>query len=609
MRRAIILVLIILGTSCIGLGLWLTTATPVAAQEGELDDAEYVSSDTCSDCHRNLVRSFSEQPHGLALQDSERDKDLILADFDQGADLRMVQFPGEDAPRPFDEDDIVYVIGAGKYVQRYLYEVDRRVYAVLPAEWDVAAGVWRPYLLAETWPDPAYDFTTNCAGCHVTGLDVERGRWEDDGVMCEACHGPGSVHAEAADDAGGRPNDEELVEIHNAIVVSPDAQVCGQCHALGNQPFPVDYRPGGVLVHEDGYALVSEEDTSAFYGTGHARLSNMQYNEWIASGHATAFETMSASPNAQAECLTCHSGDYLFTERIRGIYDDGDLSGPVPDSLTLETASMGITCTVCHSPHTAEDEEFNLTSAPYEMCTSCHRNTELVNPLHHPVVEMFEGQAIIDGVLGVPSAHFSEEDGPRCVTCHMTSVEAGGFALANHTWKPIIPGEDDAPPDSCSGCHTDLNSADLQSLVDDTQADVRSRLSIAFARVASIAAPAAGSDAEALYQRAVAALTFVQGDGSMGVHNYAYADALLDQVSVMLTELSVPGATLEPTEAPAPTATPSIDRAAAVAVERSVTSGFRPMTVILIGLVAFILLAGTFVFVRQARRQSQETLR
>lgn len=70
----------------------------------------------------------------------------------------------------------MYVIGAGKYVQRYLYEVDRRVYAVLPAEWDVAAGVWRPYLLAETWPDPAYDFTTNCAGCHVTGLDVERGR-------------------------------------------------------------------------------------------------------------------------------------------------------------------------------------------------------------------------------------------------------------------------------------------------------------------------------------------------------------------------------------------------------------------------------------------------
>jgi len=608
MRRAIILLLIILGTSCIGLGL-LLTAGPVTAQEDVLADAEYVSSDTCSDCHRNLVRSLGDTPHGLALQDVERDKDLILADFDQSEDLRMVQFPGEDAPRPFTDDDILYVIGASKYVQRYVYEVERRVYAVLPAEWDVIEGVWRPYLLAESWPDPAYDFTANCAGCHVTGLDAERGRWEDDGVMCEACHGPGSVHAEVADDAGGRPNDEELVEIHNAIVVSADAQVCGQCHSAGTSPYPLDYRPGGVLVHDDGFALVSEDDTAAWYGSGHARRSGMQYNEWISSAHSTSFATMSESANAQDACLTCHSGDYLFTERIRGIFDDGDLSGTPPDSLTLETASMGITCVVCHSPHTAEDEEFNLTSAPYEMCTSCHRNTELVNPLHHPVVEMFEGQAIIEGVEGIPSAHFSEDEGPRCVTCHMTSVEAGGFTLANHTWQPIIPGEEDAPPDSCSSCHTDLNTADLQSLVEDTQADVRARLSIAFARVSSIGTPAAGSEAEALYQRAVAALTFVQGDGSMGVHNYAYADALLEQVSIMLAELSVPGATLEPTEAPAPTATPATDRSAAVAIERTVTTGFRPMTVILIGLVTLILLAGTLVFVRQARRQAKETLR
>jgi len=68
-----------------------------------------------------------------------------------------VVFPGEDTPRPFTDDDILYIIGASRYGQRYLYEVDRNVYAVLPAEWDVAEGVWRPYLLEETWPAPAYD--------------------------------------------------------------------------------------------------------------------------------------------------------------------------------------------------------------------------------------------------------------------------------------------------------------------------------------------------------------------------------------------------------------------------------------------------------------------
>lgn len=610
MRRATSWILICFGIGCLALGVWASTIpTVVYAQDGipeQLQDAEYVGSDTCSDCHRSIVRAFSEAPHGLALQDSERDKDLILGDFTQGEDIRMVQFPGEDQPRPFTADDIVYVIGAGRYAQRYVIELDSREYAVLPAEWDTVAQVWRPYLLAENFPDPAYDFTANCAGCHVTGLDQERGRWEDDGVLCEACHGPGSVHAELADDAGRRPSDEELAELHSAVIVAPDAQVCGACHSQGSQPYPLDYQPGGVLVHDGGYTLPSEDDTTAFWGSGHARLSNMQYNEWLSSAHATSLETMLESEFAADGCLTCHSGDYTFTQRILSVYDDGDLSGIPPEMPTIDTATSSISCQVCHSPHTADDTEFNLISEPYAMCTSCHQNTDLMSPLHHPVKEMFEGAAIVEGVDGVPSAHFSEAEGPRCVTCHMTSVEAGGFALANHTWQPIQPGEADAPPDSCSQCHTDLTSGDLQSLISDTQADVRGRLSIAWARVGSVPQAEPGSETDLLRQRVVAALTFVQNDGSLGVHNYAYVDTLLNEVSVMLTQLSVPGSTIEPTEAPAPTATPSADRLTAVSIERTVTSGFHPMTIIIIGAVVLVILTGTLVFIRQARRPSKE---
>jgi len=626
MRRALSAtsgIWIIFGIACLGFGLWLAVTPGVVSAQDDVPGvdvpegvagAEYVGSGECADCHRGIVREHSATPHGMALQDVEDDKDLILADFEQGADLRTVQFPGEDAPRPFTPDDIVYIVGAGKYVQRYLYEVERRVYAVLPAEWDVVNGVWRPYLLAETWLDPAYDFTTNCAGCHVTGLDIERGRWEDDGVMCETCHGPGSNHLEAEDDAGRNPSDEEILAIHNAIVMSPDAQVCAQCHSAGsepaeNRPYPLDYRPGGVLVHESVFALVSEDDPAAWYGSGHARQSNMQYNEWLTSAHSTSLDTLRESSAAQDACLTCHSGDVAFTDRILELYADEDLTGPPPDAITLDTAANAITCVVCHSPHEAADVDAHLVTDAYELCTSCHRNTELITPLHHPVVEMFEGQPVIDAVAGQPSAHFGAEDGPRCVTCHMTLASAGGILLPNHTWQPIMPGEADAPPDACSSCHTDLSSVDLLSLIEDTQADVRARLSIAFARVGTIPTPEAGSDAEALYNQVVTALTFVQGDGSMGVHNYAYVDALLDEAGVLLTELSVPGITFQPTEAPAPTATPSADRLAAVTIERTATTGFRPMTLIIIGTVVLILLAGTAIYTRQARRQSKETPR
>lgn len=611
MRRIFISILIACGVCCIAVGVMMGAMPSPAWAQDELEDADYIGSGDCRDCHRSLARDHAETPHALALQDASRSDDVVLADFSQGEDLRLVQFPGEDAPRPFEAGDIAFVIGAGRYAQAYLYELGDDEYAVFPVQWDIASATWQPALRAESWPDPAYDWVQNCAGCHTTGLDVERGRWEDDGVQCEACHGPGSLHAELADDAGSRPNDSERAEIHAAIVMTPDAGVCGQCHSLGidpetNHPFPLAYRPGQDLLESGAFQLAGAEDPSAWWATGHARQSNMQLNEWLNSAHASALETITDSSNAQDGCLQCHSGDYLFTERIRALVDAGDLEGDPPDSLTLETAQYGLTCTTCHSPHTAVEVEFNLVDEPNTLCTTCHQNTTLTETLHHPVREMFEGQPIVEGIDGVPAPHFIEESGPRCVTCHMPGVPAGGFVLASHLWQPVLPGaEEDSPSNACIQCHDDLTTSDLQSLVEDTQADVRSRLSIARARVATVPQPEAGTDAALLYQQVVTALTFVQNDGSQGVHNYAYADALLDAASGLLTQLSVPGAVLQPTEAPAPTATLSSPQPVTVALEREVTTGFRPITIILIGLSLLILFGGGAIIARQSRRKSQ----
>ncbi|MBL8153565.1 MAG: hypothetical protein JNM70_05215 [Anaerolineae bacterium] len=610
MRRVISLILLLGGVGCIALGVWVIFATtPVYAQDNAPEEADYVGSGDCQDCHRNLVRDHSATPHGLALQETDRSKDAILGDFSQGADVRSVQFPGEAEPRPFEANDIAYAVGAGRHMQRYLYEVGERQYAVFPAEWDTVAQVWRPYTLGASWPDdPAYDWTQNCAGCHTTGLDLERGRWEDDGVQCEACHGPGSNHVEIADDAGGNPSDSELDEIHAAIQVTPDAQVCAQCHSQGTEPgghpYPVSYRPGGDLLQEGVFTLVTEDDPAFWWATGHGRANNMQFNEWLNSAHATSLETLKGSTSAQDECLTCHSGDYLFMERILELYEDEDLTGDPPEAVTLETAQMGLTCVTCHMGHPDDPTEYNLVDTAYGLCTTCHQNTSLIEPLHHPVLEMFEGRTVIEGIEGVASAHFSAEDGPRCVTCHMPSVPVGNITLASHTWRPVIPGEEaDSPPDSCFGCHEDLTTADLQSLIEDTQKSIRERLSIGWARVASVTAPEGGTDAAGLYAEAVAALTFVQNDQSMGVHNYAYADQLLKAASERLARLSVPSANLQPTEGPAPTATPSAPQPVTISIEQEVPTGFRPMTIILMTAVVLILLIGSLLIMRLSRRQ------
>ncbi|MBE0688543.1 MAG: hypothetical protein IH587_00295 [Anaerolineae bacterium] len=487
-----------------------------------------------------MVREHADTAHGLALQDVERDKDPILADFDQGEDLRTVSFPEEDTPRAFNDDDIVYVIGSGKRVQRYLAEVDRREYMVLPAEWNVEEGVWQSLSLAETWPDPAYDWAQNCAYCHVTNFNAERGRWDDDGVQCEACHGPGSEHAELAGDVRGDPTDEDLAAVRAAINPAVDPQICGQCHARGtgadDHPYPAGYVPGTDL--SETFTLFSPDDMAHWYPSGHASGANMQYNEWLNTGHATSLsDLLESTDDADSSCLTCHSGDSAFTERLIAAVEAGERTGAAPESLTLETAQYGIGCTSCHNPHSDTGLPANLVQETYPLCTSCHSTENFTGEgVHHPVKEMFEGIQVLPQVSSRPSDHFLNMEGPDCQTCHLpvVSVETY-FSRISHAFKPVLPEQAfdvEGLTDSCSACHEEAVSPELlQKLIDDVQTDTRARIDMARAALNAGTPP-----------WVLEALDFVEGDGSLGIHNYAYADALLDAV---FTELELFPATGE----------------------------------------------------------------
>jgi predicted CXXCH cytochrome family protein len=359
-----------------------------------------------------------------------------------------------------------------------------------------------------------------------------------------------------------------------------------------------------TLIEDGVFALIAGDDPVHWWATGHARDTNMQFNEWLDTKHASATTDVQGSDTAQDACLACHSTEYGYTESIRALFADGTLKGTPPDAVTVETAQGGVSCMTCHDPHDLAGVEPLLVDEPYALCVSCHRDTDLISTPHHPVMEMFEGQQMVAGLDGIPSAHFAAENGPDCLTCHMPEVPVSTFTLASHALRPVLPGAaEDGPPDTCSECHEDLTTGDLQSLVDDTQSAVRERLSVAWARVASVTEPDAGTDARVLYDRAITALTFVQNDGSMGVHNYAYVDALLDSAGRDLAELSVPGSDLQPTEAPAPTATPSGEAIPIGETGERVRSGFRPITGVFIGLFVGVLLIGAAVLFRRRGRE------
>lgn len=512
-------------------GFLLIVSSYSRAQDG--DEAEYMGTRECTSCHREQGRDMeaycedADACHMNALLDASDKPELIVADFSQGDDVRTVQFPGEDEPRPFTAEDIQFAIGSKGAVQRYVVQDADDQYWVLPVEWSITTEQWQPYVLDTEWPAAGYDFGKNCVGCHVTGLNTDTMKWEEDGVACEACHGPGSIHLELADELGRDPSEEELAAVRSAIVRSPDAQTCGQCHSRGmheDYHYPVAYHPGGDL--SAAFELVAPDDSDHWWSEGFARKGNMQYNEWLNSAHASALTTLQGVEGASAECLVCHSSDYTSVQAMMVAHEEGLREGEPPAELTLEVAQHGVTCTSCHNVHTeTAARPAMLVTESYALCTTCHTDSDASDGLHHPVQQLFEGQSIVEGIEGVASSHYSNPSGPKCATCHMPTVpvDGGEFDRMSHTMQLVLPSSTELES-QCATCHEEQATGEaMQAFIEDTQAGTLARLEAARA--------ALQGDEPAWI---TTALDFVEGDGSLGIHNFAYTDALLDAIEAEL---------------------------------------------------------------------------
>ncbi|MEN8097811.1 MAG: multiheme c-type cytochrome, partial [Chloroflexota bacterium] len=102
---------------------------------------------------------------------------------------------------------------------------------------------WVAYSAGTT--DKPYD----CGTCHTTGystLNPEAhqddlpgliGTWAEPGIMCEECHGPGSLHAE--------------YPMSVSMEVDRDSEQCGQCHLRG--AIEQVNASGGFIKHHEQY--------------------------------------------------------------------------------------------------------------------------------------------------------------------------------------------------------------------------------------------------------------------------------------------------------------------------------------------------------------------
>jgi mono/diheme cytochrome c family protein len=141
---------------------------------------------------------------------------------------------------------ILYAFGQGKAGQTYVLEYEGAYYESLVSYYNEVRGLDFTIGAARTVPESlrkalgrrlSDNEVGNCFSCHSTGGVVNgklRLETMTPGIRCEACHGPGGPHAEAA-----RKNEPSGGLIYNPGVLSGDQlaqDFCASCHR-GNDEF------------------------------------------------------------------------------------------------------------------------------------------------------------------------------------------------------------------------------------------------------------------------------------------------------------------------------------------------------------------------------------
>jgi len=202
--------------------------------------ADYVGSQICTGCHTEISELFMQSGHAYKLNP-----------VDDGQPPEYPFTNIESPPEGYTWDDILYVIGGYNWKARFVGK-DGYIITNPPGETGVTDFL-NQYNFANkdvgmdahwvTYQSGEEGVQYTCGSCHTTGynptavneLEGIVGDWAEPGIMCEACHGPGSLHV----------NNPRGVEMK----INRDGEECGVCHRRGEIE-KVDATDGFIQHHE-----------------------------------------------------------------------------------------------------------------------------------------------------------------------------------------------------------------------------------------------------------------------------------------------------------------------------------------------------------------------
>ena len=148
------------------------------------------------------------------------------------------------------------------------------------------------------------------------------------------------------------------------------------------------------------------------------------------TAHEFARELKPNETDPTGQCVTCHTPDGLAAGHV--------LTGP---------NHPVVACTSCHDPHVTQFGNY-LTEQPWQRCTACHTDYQLVRGGPHDVA---------GGSPVWPEKSLNQQD--MCLACHQPhgTPQSGLFRAG------LAPAE--YPPDSsCLACHSDVRSNETAPL-------------------------------------------------------------------------------------------------------------------------------------------------
>lgn len=335
----------------------------------------FVGDESCFDCHEDQYVGY--QSHGMASSYYPLTPDNAVEDY---SDVEIYHAESDLYYRVFRENgrfyqeevrrdadgrvvhrlrrEMEYVVGSGSAARTYLTEENGRYYE-MPMTWYSQAGRWdfspgyeeRNSRFERLIPD-------RCMTCHndyPEPIEHAEGKYGDvpNGIGCERCHGPGSIHVDARL-AAPEPVGEIDTTIVNPRHLSLDRRldVCQQCHlhttvsVLREGRTAYDFRPSQAL---------------AEYVSFHASDRENSEEEISVISHA---DRMQRSPcfietqdlESAMDCMTCH-------DPHEGFRDAG------PDYFNR-------TCRSCHETSSLRDrfqiQQTRAVHTPESNCYSCH---------------------------------------------------------------------------------------------------------------------------------------------------------------------------------------------------------------------------------------------